>query len=75
MWQFDCCAPFLTFYQEVNQKAMLIIISLPAIADTLVPMWALGLSFGFSRFIGLVFGLAAASKAARMQPTDVLRYE
>jgi putative ABC transport system permease protein len=48
---------------------------LPGMPDAYIPGWAIMLSFGFTSMIGVVFGLAPAIKAARLNPIDALRYE
>lgn len=42
---------------------------------TTVPWWSVLLSFGFSAAVGVIFGVAPAIRAARLDPITALRYE
>jgi putative ABC transport system permease protein len=49
--------------------------AIPSFPSPSVPWWAVLGSCLFSTFIGMVFGILPASKAANLAPIDALRYE
>ena len=55
----------------ISKLIMFIFPSLPAS----VPTWAVVSGLSVSIFVGLVFGVWPARKAARMDPIECLRYE
>lgn len=55
--------------------AGLLALMIPGMDGAVVPWSAVALAFGFTTAIGVIFGLAPAVKAARLNPIDALRYE
>ena len=49
--------------------------TIPGFPPASIPFWAIALALGFSGFVGVLFGILPAAKAATLDPIDALRYE
>jgi putative ABC transport system permease protein len=49
--------------------------SIPGFPPATIPFWSIALALGFSGFVGVLFGILPAAKAANLDPIDALRYE
>jgi len=75
--QFLIEATFLSFFGGVIGILLGLIGSLAInrLFTTTITPWTIGLAFGVSALVGIIFGIAPAAKAARLNPINALRYE
>lgn len=68
-----CCVG--GFIGIVTGYVLTYVITLYADWETIVALWVIFVAFGVSVFIGLLFGIYPAWKAAELDPIESLRYE
>jgi putative ABC transport system permease protein len=82
----DVLSQFLTEAMMISVAGgsigILIGVAIPKTVEFLFPevqiplsVWSIVVAFGVSLFVGLVFGIVPANRAARLNPTEALRYE
>ena len=55
--------------------AFLVSLAISRIFQTVITGWSVFLAFGISSLVGIIFGVAPALRAAKLNPIDALRYE
>jgi putative ABC transport system permease protein len=79
LWQFLLEAVLLAIFGGAVGIAIGLgiakIIEIAAHLKAAAPLWTILLGFGFSAGVGIFFGIYPASRAAKLNPIEALRYE